>query len=149
MPTLAVNKRAKFDYSIVEEIEAGIELAGFEVKAVRAKRAQLLGSFIHERGGEIFLVNAQIPALQPKNTPEEYDERRSRRLLLRRREIDSLAQKLKAERLTAIPLELYTKGRLIKVKLGLARSKKQHDKRETIKRRESDREIGRQMRNRP
>jgi SsrA-binding protein len=70
-------------------------------------------------------------------------------LLLRRGEIDSLAQKLKAERLTAIPLELYTKGRLIKVKIGLARSKKQHDKRETIKRRESDREVSRHMRNRP
>jgi len=146
MPTLATNKRARFDYTIVEEIEAGIELLGFEVKAIRKGRAQLLGSFIHERGGEVYLINAQIPPLQPKNTPEEYDDRRARRLLLRRGEIRSLAQKLKAERLTAVPLELYTQGRLIKVKLGIARSKKQHDKRETIKRREADREVGRQMR---
>ncbi len=143
MPTLAVNKRAKFDYTVIETLEAGISLLGHEVKSVRAKRAQLLGSFVHERGGNMYLVNANIPAWQVKNMPDEYDERRSRKLLLNRKEIDTIARKMHGENLTIVPLSLYTKGPLIKVELGLVRSKRARDKRETLKKRQADRDMGR------
>lgn len=148
MPTLAVNKKAKHDYTVIETIEAGISLLGHEVKSVRAKRAQLLGSFVHERGGEMYLINANIPAWQVKNMPEDHDERRARKLLLNHKEIYSIAQKMKGENLTIVPLSLYTRNNRIKVELALVRSKKARDKREDLKRRDADREIGRHMKNR-
>lgn len=147
MAILAVNKKAKHDYTVVETVEAGIELLGIEVKSVRAKRANIVGSFIHERGGELWLVGSDIPPWQVKNTPEDYDKTRSRKLLLHRKEIDAIASKLNAERLTMVPLSLYTHGGLIKVELGLVRSKTQYDKRETIKRREAERDVGRALKN--
>ena len=145
MATLAVNKRAKFDYAVIETVEAGIELLGIEVKSVRGKRAQLQGSFVHERGGELWLVNASIPPWQAKNTPENYDADRTRKLLLHRREIDSIAQKMRSANLTIVPLSLYTRGNRIKVELGLVRSRKQRDKREAIKKRDAEREMRRHL----
>lgn len=145
MPTLAVNKKAKHDYAVVETVEAGISLLGHEVKSVRAGRAQLLGAFVHERNGELWLVNMNIPVWQQKNVPEDHDPKRSRKLLLHKREIESLTGRAHGERLTIIPISLYTKGPKIKVELALVRPKKQHDKRETLKKKQADREMGRHI----
>ena len=143
MPTLTVNKQARFDYGIVETFDAGIELKGFEVKSVKNERVQLTGSYVILRGNELWLVNADISPYQTKNTPTDYDQKRSRRLLFTRKEIKYLAGKMKEERLTLVPIEMYTKGTLIKIKIGLARSRKRFDKRELIKKRETERELRR------
>ena len=143
MPDLAENKRARFDYAILETYEAGIELRGFEVKAIRIGRLNLSGSYVIIRGNEAYLINADLPAYQPLNTPEGYDSKRSRRLLLNRKEVRELMGRVKESNLTIIPLNVYTKGTLIKVKIGLGKPKKKSDKRETIKKRETDREMRR------
>ncbi len=143
MADLAVNKRARFDYEILETFEAGIELFGFEVKAIRAGRLNLSGSYVIIRGEEAYLINADLPAYQPLNTPADYDPKRSRRLLLRKNEIKELMGRVKESGLTILPLNVYTKTRFIKIKIGLGKSKKKSDKRETIKKRETDREMQR------
>ena len=153
MPELARNKRATFDYDILEKFEAGIELLGFEVKAVRAGRLNLGGSYVIIRGEpssakamagkEAYLINADLPPYQPMNTPTDYDSKRTRRLLLRKDEIKKLMGRSKESNLTIVPLSVYTKGTLIKLSIGLARPKKKADKREAIKKREADREIRR------
>ena len=143
MPDLAENKRARFDYEILETYEAGIELLGFEVKAIRAGRLNLSGSYVIIRGDEAYLINADLPPYQAYNTPTDYDSKRTRRLLLNKAEIKELVGKNREARLTIIPLNVYTKGRLIKLKIGLGRSKKKSDKRETIKKRDVEREMRR------
>lgn len=156
MADLIYNKKATFDYEIGDTLDAGIELFGFEVKALRKNQGSLDGSYVLVRGGEAFLVNAQIPPYQVNNTPKEYVERRDRRLLLTKQEIDMLAGKSsggasktgKRAGLTSVPLSVYSIGRKIKVKIGLVRSKKKFDKRETIKKREVDRDIRREFRDR-
>lgn len=147
MPTLAENRRARFDYDILETIEAGIVLTGQEVKSVKLGRMSLTGSFgtIHESA--VWLTGASVPAYQPKNAPSNYDPSRSRKLLLHRDEIAKLIGKIKERGLTLVPLRVYSKRGRIKVELGLARGKKQHDKRETIRRREAAREIDRTLKN--
>lgn len=142
---LAENKRAFFDYEILEKYEAGIELLGFEVKSVRAGRANIQNAFAIVRGGELWLVNADIPAYQPKNAPPGYEPTRPRRLLLHREEIKSLIGKIKEKGLTILALKMYNKGQKLKVELGLGRHKKKSDKRETIKKREVQREIRRTL----
>ena len=146
MASYAENKKAKFDYELLDKYEAGIELLGFEVKSVRSGRANLSGTYVIVRGGEAYLVNANIPPYQAGNTPEDYDPLRTRRLLLNKKEIEALASKTEAnKRLTIVPLSMYNKGRKIKLEIALAKGKKEFDKRETIKRREADREMGRAM----
>ena len=173
MPDLSVNRRAAFDYEILETYEAGIELRGFEVKSVKNGHINLAGSFAVVRpvrskprrdvgtaaapdaqrtsngvsGNEIFLLNATIPAYQPKNAPENYDPQRSRRLLLHKSQIKELIGASSRQGLTIVPLRVYSKKNLVKVLLGLGRSKKKTDKREIIKKRETDREIDRMMKN--
>lgn len=145
MKDLAENRRARFDYEILDTYEAGIELLGLEVKAVKTGRGNLTGSFAVVKNNEVFLLNANIPAYQPKNAPKDYDPLRSRKLLLKKSEIKELLGKTAQKGLTLIPLKMYNKNGRVKLLLGLARHKKTGDKRETIKRRETEREMKRVM----
>lgn len=145
METIIENRRAKFDYSILQTYEAGFALTGFEVKAAKAGRMSLTGAFVVMRDNEAWLLNATISPYQPKNTPSGYDPERSRRLLLHRSEIKELIGKTSQSGLTIIPLKVYTSHNRVKILIGLARHKKQGDKRETIKKREAQREINRTL----
>jgi len=147
MASYAENRRARFDYEILEKYEAGIELLGMEVKSVRSGRMLLEGSFVIVRGGEAYLMNANIPPYQPNNAPENYDPLRNRKLLLTKKEMEELAKSEKTN-LTTVPLRLYNKGRKIKIEIALVKGKKKHDKRESIKKRETDREIRREYKER-
>ena len=144
---ITTNKRAYFDYEILETYEAGIELLGFEVKAIKNNRINLAGSYVVIRNNEAWLINADIPAYQPKNAPVDYDSKRTRRLLINKSEITSFIGKIHEKGLTLLPLKVYTKSKknLIKIEIGLAKSKKKADKREIIKKREIQREIRRNL----
>ena len=144
---ITTNKRAYFDYEILETYEAGIELLGFEVKAIKNNRINLSGSYVIIRNNEAWLINADIPAYQPKNAPIDYDSKRTRRLLINKSEIKSFIGRIQEKGLTLLPLKVYTKSKknLIKIEIGLARSKKKADKREIIKKREIQREIRRNL----
>lgn len=142
---LIENRKAHFNYEFLEKLDAGIELFGFEVKSLRAKLGSLDGAYAIVRGNEAFLVNVYIPAYQPKNAPKGYDERRNRKLLLTRKEIDALLGAESKKGLTIVPISVYNKGRKLKVSLAIARGKKKFDKRETIKKRETERDIRRDM----
>ncbi len=143
---ISTNKRAYFDYKILETYEAGIELRGFEVKAIKTGHINLAGSYAVIKDNQLWLLNADIPAYQPKNTPKDYDSKRTRRLLLKTAEINNLLGKTKEKGLTLVPLKVYTKNRRIKIEIGLAKSKKEFDKRETIKKREAQRQIRERIR---
>ena len=147
MKELSKNKRSYFDYDILEKIEVGIELLGFEVKAAKSGKIDLSGSYARLKDEQAWLVGASISPYQPNNTPKEYDPGRDRRLLLTKKELKTLSGKHKESGLTIVPLRAYIKGRLVKIELGLARSKKKWDKRDTIKKRESDKEIRRTFKN--
>ena len=140
-PIIAENRRARFDYEIKEALEAGIELAGFEVKSAKAGAFQIAGSHVLVRGGEAWLVNAHIPPYQPKNTPPDYEENRARRLLLSRGEIKRIDGILRDKSLHAVPLKAYLKHGLIKLEVAIARTKRRSDKRETLKKRAHGREM--------
>jgi SsrA-binding protein len=142
---LLEHKKARFDYEIVEELEAGIELLGHEVKALRAREGKLEGSHVIVRGGEAYIVGMHIPPYQPKNTEEGYDPTRSRKLLLTKKELSALAGFEGQKGLTIVPLSVYTKGNKLKVKLAVARGRKKHDKRAVLKKRETEREIRRTL----
>ncbi|MEK7641863.1 MAG: SsrA-binding protein SmpB [Patescibacteria group bacterium] len=148
MATLIDNGKIHFDYEILETFEAGIELLGFEVKSVRAKKGSLEGSYIIVRGSEAFLMGMLISPYQENNTPEGYDPRRNRRLLLTAEEIRKLADIGDGKGLTIVPIKLYNKNTLIKVSVGVVRGKKKYDKRETTKKRETDRNVRREFRDR-
>jgi len=139
--TIATNKRAFFDYQILETYEAGIELKGYEVKSIKTGRINLAGSYAVLKNNQVWLINADVPPYQPKNTPSDYDPKRSRRLLLRKTEIKGLIGQIQEKGLTLVPLKVYTKNRKIKIEIGLAKSRKKVDKRELIKKRESEKEI--------
>lgn len=145
MAVYAVNRKAHFDYEILETYEAGIELLGFEVKAVKSGRVNIGGTYIVIKNNEAWLLNASIPPYQPKNAPPDYDETRSRRLLLHKSEIKELIGKASQKGLTLVPLRVYDKKSRVKLEFALARHKKKHDKREVIKERETKREISRAM----
>ena len=143
--SLVVNKKAGFDYEILEKFTAGIELLGFEVKSLRKKLGSLEGAYVTIRGGEAYLVNAHIPPFQAGNTPKDYDPIHNRRLLLTKKEIDLLAANESKKGLTIIPISMYNQGRKIKVDIAIARGKKKYDKRETLKTRDAKREIERTL----
>lgn len=145
MPDLVSNKKAFFDYEILERMDAGAELFGYEVKAVRKNMAKLDGARIIVRGNEAYLVGASIRPFQPKNTPKEYDPDRPRRLLLTRKEIDEVLGAESHKGLTIVPLKWHNKGRLLKLEIAIARGKKKADKRETLKARDTKREIDRTL----
>src|SRR3989344_2736343 len=145
MPTLVENKKTRLNFEILEQFDAGIELTGSEVKSLKSKRGSLIGAFVGARGGEAFLLGAEIPPYQPRNMAADYDPRRARRLLLTKAEIARLAGLESKKGLTIIPISMYTKGRTIKLSIGVARGKKTHDKREAIKKREAKRHIEREL----
>lgn len=146
--TLIENKKVGLDYEILETFEAGLELFGFEVKSLRMRQGSLLGSHVTVRGGEAFLIEAQIPPFQEKNTPESYNPRRNRRLLLTKAEIAKLANHESKAGLTIVPISVYNKGRKVKIEIAIVRGKKKFDKREDIKKRTTDREIRREFKDR-
>jgi SsrA-binding protein len=148
MANYAENRKAYFDYEVLEKYDGGIELLGVEVKSVRGGRMSLEGAFVIIRGGEAFLINSNIPPYQVKNSPKDYDPIRNRKLLLTKKEIRELAASEKNKSLTIIPISVYNKNRKIKVNIALVKGKKQKDKRENIKKRETDREIRREYKER-
>ncbi len=141
MIVFAENRKVYFDYEIIEKLEAGLVLSGAEVKSIKGGRMNLSGSYVNFHNGEPYLIGASIAPYQPKNQPTDYDPSRSRKLLLNKKEIDYISGKTKQKGLTLVPLKVYNKGRRIKIEIGLARGKKQYDKRNAISKRESDRKI--------
>ena len=144
MASYAENRKARFNYEFLEKYETGIELLGTEVKSVRGGQMSLEGAFVIIRGGEAFLINSNIPPFQPKNAPKDYDPLQNRKLLLTKVEIIELTGSEKNKSLTIVPISVYNKGRKIKVEIALVKGKKKFDKRETIKKRDTDREIRRE-----
>lgn len=134
------NKRAYFDYQIFEKFEAGINLYGAEVKAIRLGHADLTGSFVKIIGSEVYLLNAKIFPYKYAS-PEGYDERRTRKLLLHKSEIISLKSKIESSNLALLLLSLYTTKGFIKVEVGVGRGKKKFDKREAIRRKDIQRSV--------
>ncbi len=143
----AENRKAKFNYQIVDRFEAGIQLSGQEVKAIRAGKVNLDSTFAIVRGGEIFLIGTQIQPFQEKNAGGGYDKERTRKLLIKKTEIKKLEKILHEQKLTLIGTMLYNKGRNIKIEIALGKGKKEFDKRETIKKRDVEKEINRLMKN--
>jgi len=143
MKILSENKKAYFTYQILEKFEAGIALNGQEVKSIKLGRINLMGSYVVIRNGEVYLVGASVPPYQPKNAPSDYDPQRSRKLLLRKKEINYLIGKSQQKGLTMIPLKVYTNNGKIKIEFGIGKGKKKFDKRETIKKRETEKEMKR------
>jgi SsrA-binding protein len=141
MSTLAINKRATFDYDILEKFEGGLVLTGAEVKAAKGGHVQLKGAFVEVRGGELWLKNAHISKYAPAGAQEKYDPNRNRKVLVRRRELNRLMGKANTEGLTLIPIRVYIRGSLVKLEFALARGKKKYEKREAIKKRDVQREI--------
>lgn len=145
MTYLVENKKARLNYEVLEEYEAGLELFGGEVKALKNKQGSLEGSRVVIRSGEAFLLGFHIPPYQPNNTSLDYDPERTRRLLLTKKEIEELTGRGEQKGLTIIPISVYNKNRWLKVKIALVRGKKKFDKREDIKRRDVERDIGRHL----
>ena len=145
MPALTTNKKARFDYEILDTFEAGLVLTGQEVKSIRSGLARLAGAFVTFNGDIPYLTNALIPFYKNAVPQKDYVADASRKLLLKKKEINYLRGKLQQKGLTIVPLSLYTSGRLVKVEIGLAQGKKQFDKRRTIKDREAKREIARKL----
>ena len=145
MSALAANKKAVFDYEIIDKYEAGLVLFGYEVKALKAGQGSLKGSFISPRTKngktELYLISGQISPYKNSGPLPGYDQRRERKLLLKRQEIAHLLGKKQVEGLTLIPLKIYTSHSFLKLEFAVARGKKKHDKRELIKRREIDRRL--------
>jgi len=137
------NKRAKFDYNLEKErIETGVVLSGGEAKAVRTGHLDLSQSHARVVNGEIFLINANIPI----QSAAKYDSTRMRKLLLHKREIISLSTKMKQQKLTLVPVKMYTKGHLVKCELALGKSKRKFEKKEAIKRKDIERDIEKEFR---
>ena len=145
MTTYIKNRKATFDFELLKTFEAGLVLTGVEVKAIRSGKASLAGSHVVVRGNEAFLVGASITEFQPANTPTSHDKERTRKLLLSRKQINEIETETDKINLTAIPLRLYNNKQKIKLEIAIARGKKLHDKRESIKSRDSKREIDRTL----
>jgi SsrA-binding protein len=142
---ISVNRQAYHDYYVEQTVEAGISLMGTEIKSIREGRVNLRGAYAMARNGELWLENAHIAVYEHGNR-YNHDPMRNRKLLLHRREIDQLMNKVATKGLTLIPLKLYLKGGRAKIELGLCRGKKLYDKREAIAEREAKREIERAVR---
>jgi SsrA-binding protein len=138
---LILNKKAKYNYNLFETVEAGISLLGGEVKSLRDRGADLSESYVKFLDGNPYLVNASIQIPGKK----DYTATRSRKLLLHKKEILALITKAKAKKLTLVPIKMYTKGRLVKLEIALAKAKREFEKRETIKKKDADREIEQEL----
>lgn len=141
MKALVENKKARLEYEILESYEAGLELSGAEVKSLRAGKGSLAGARVVVRAGEAYVVGVTISPYQIANTPSNYDPERSRRILLKKKEIADLASREGQKGLTIIPIMVYNKGRLLKLQVAVVRHKKKHDKRDTLRSRDAKREI--------
>ena len=144
---IVINRRVRRDYEILESIEAGMALKGSEVKALREGRVSLKESYAKVRGGEVFLVNAHISPYSHSSL-QDHEPLRDKKLLLHKSEIKRLTGKTEEKGLTLVPTKLYFVRGRVKVELALARGKRQYDKRETIKRRDVEREIKRELKER-
>ena len=140
--TVATNRKAYHNYHLGDSVEAGIVLTGTEIKSIRAGRVSLGDAYVRPEAGELWLVNAHI-ARYEASSYLSHEPRRPRKLLLHRKQINSLTGKVVEKGLTLVPLRLYIKDSIAKVEVALAKGKKLYDKRESIMRRETDREIGR------
>lgn len=138
--TIAQNKRARFDFQISDNLEAGVTLTGWEVKSIRAGKAQLTDSYVWFKNGEAFLLNAQIQPLNTASTHFVTEPTRPRKLLLKRKEIARLQRAAEQQGYTVVALSLYWKGHLVKCEVALGKGKQQHDKRETEKQRDWNRQ---------
>lgn len=145
MKTFIQNRKARFDFEILKTFEAGLVLFGYEVKSIRAGKGKLEGAYVLIRGGEAFLVGASITPFQVANTPKSYDPERPRKLLLSKKQLALFEQQTEKSRLTAVPIKLYNNGQKIKLEVALARGKKKQDKRESIKARDTKRDIERTL----
>lgn len=145
MPIYSVNKKARFDYEILETIEAGLVLLGHEVKSVRAGNMNLKNAFVTFHGDDAVLTNAHIGKYKFAGNITHYEPERSRKLLLTRKQIEYVRGKSLEAGLTIVPLSVYTKGPNIKIEIAVAKGKKKYDKREATKRRETEREIKRKI----
>ncbi|MEB3227747.1 MAG: SsrA-binding protein SmpB [Synechocystis sp.] len=139
------NRQARFLYEILETYEVGIELKGTEVKSVRAGKVNLRDGFAMLRDGEVWLMNVHISPYEKSSQFFNHDPRRNRRLLMHNWEIRKLIGQVEQKGLTLVPLKMYLKGSWVKLTLGLGKGKKVHDKRETLKRRQDDRDMARAM----
>jgi SsrA-binding protein len=137
------NKKAGFDYTLQDTLEAGIELLGTEVKSLKAQHGSLSGSHVTLVNGELYLLGAHIPAWQEKNTSSAYDPYRTRKLLVKKKELLELAKLHKTKGLTIVPISLYNKGSLIKLSIAIAKGKKAADKRNTLKEKADKRDMDR------
>jgi SsrA-binding protein len=137
------NKKASFDYEFLETIEAGLKLSGSEVKSIKAHHGSLSGAYVAVIGGDVVLLGAHIPAWQEKNAPAGYDPYQTRILLVHKKELFYILRSLQTKGLTIVPISLYNKGRYIKIQLAISKGKKNFDKRESIKKRDLDREMRR------
>lgn len=146
MTLIAHNKRATFDYALSDRYEAGLVLTGSEVKSVKTGHASLKGAFVTVKGSELYLTNALIPRYKHAHKDTRHDDTRSRKLLLRKREIRSLIGKSRTEGLTLVPIRLYTKKQLVKLEFAVGKGKKAFDKRQDTGKREAKRKIERAMR---
>lgn len=147
MTTHVENKKARLEYEFLETYEAGMVLTGYEAKALRVGKASLVGARVMVRGGEAFLVGATISPYQEGNVPKGYDPERSRKLLLSKKELNELAGSESQRGLTLVPIMVYNQKRFIKLSFGLARKKKKHDKRATLKERDDKRSMDRSLKN--
>src|ERR1700684_2716791 len=145
LPPIAVNRKGGFDYFIEERLEAVISLMGWEVKSMRAGKAQIAEAYVYVKNGEAFLFGAHLNPLNSDSTHVETDPTRTRKLLLNRRELDHLVGAVERRGYTLVPLELYWKAGRAKLEVGLAKGKKQHDKRNRAKDQDWQRDKGRIM----
>ena len=146
MKTLAMNKKALFDYEILDKFEGGLVLTGPEVKSIKAGHVQLKGAFLHVHKGELWLKNAFVAKYGPAaGIQKEYDPYQERKVLVHNRELMKFVGKTKQEKLTLVPISLFLRRNLIKLEFALARGKKKHEKREAIKKRDVDRQMRERM----
>ena len=146
--SLVTNKKAHFNYEILDTYSAGIELFGYEVKSLKKSQGSLEGSHITVRGNEAYIVGMFIPPYQVKNTPNNYDPYRNRKLLLRKEEIKDLENIEKTKGLTIVPILVYNKGGILKVDIATTKGKKKFDKRQSLKKRDTEREVSREFKDR-
>ena len=145
MKIYSENKKALFDYEVLERFEAGLVLFGQEVKSIKTGHINLSGSYVAIRDGEPFLLGVKVPPYQPNNAGADYNEERQKKLLLNKKEINYLIGKTKVKGFSLIPLKVFDKNGRIKLEFGLARGKKKYDKKEKIKKRDVEREVNREL----
>ncbi len=139
--SIVSNKKATLNYDVLDKFEGGLELLGFEVKAIRAGKIKFEGAYVIIKDNQVFLKNAEIFPYQANNVPKNFDGHRLLKILVRKKEILQLTNKVEKEGLTLIPLSIFNKGTKLKLDFALARGKKKHDKRQDIKKREDNIEI--------